>query len=76
MSSQVHAREMETYSYCLFEAISLVPGTFPILTQSSKFYSNICVLFQVHPIEIKSPGFSRIGQGRDGNKEDLARYSA
>ena len=70
MSSQDHAWEMQTYSYRLVEAISLGPGTLPILTSSYRFYFNARMAIFVHrckctPIEIKYLGFSRVSKGRD-----------
>ena len=70
MSSLDHAREMQTYSYRVVDAIFFRAGTLTILTSSSKFYFNgdICVSLQVQPIKIKYLGFSRVRKGRDVNE--------
>ena len=73
MSSQDHAREKQTYSYRPVDAIFLGPGTLTILTLSSKFYlsvtdGDIYAALQMHSIEIKYLGFSRLRKGRDVNE--------
>ena len=73
MSSQDHAREKQTYSYRLVDAISFRAGNphnldVIILVLSQSVNGDICASLQMHPIEIKYLGFSRVRKGRDVNE--------
>ena len=70
MSSQDHARDMQAYSYRLVEAVSWNPTSFDVITKVIFQCANgdICASLQVHLIEIKYLGFSRVGKGRDVNE--------
>ena len=73
MFSQDHAREIQTYSYRVVDAIFLRAGNphnFEVIVQVLFQCANgdICASLQMRSIEIKYLCFSRVCRGRDVNE--------